>query len=201
MVERFDEVVAARRQTEAALYRIYRHRFVVNGRKNVVERNVDIVVEVVLKYRKVGIFAFEIHVEELSHIAQSHVVHDVAEVVGHFGDGIVEQHGNVYAAHLAGNADPVVGDQLVDGEGIGILRVVYDLLHKIEYGHLVDGAFVVEDVRTQRALKLPDADESTRREDRAHNGHDQQHHTHDHAYDEIQSLHCLPRCVRNRRSS
>ena len=50
----------------------------------------------------------ENHFEELAHIAEGHVVDDIAEMIRDFGNGIIEKHGDVDPADFGGNFQSVL---------------------------------------------------------------------------------------------
>lgn len=159
------------------------HIFVVYGAQYVVQCDVDVVVEVFVDDGK--FVASEIHFEEFAHVAQSHIVDDVAEMVGHFLHGVVEQHGNVNAADFLGDFQTVILTEFVYGQSVEILQVADERLNEFEHGHFVDVVFVVENVRAHRVFKLTDADETARGENHADDGDHEQDHTHYHTDNEI----------------
>ena len=184
-----DEVVFAERETEVALDGVDGHLLVVDGGEDVVEGDVHLFVKVVLQHAKVGIFRLEIHVEELAHVAQGHIVDDVAEMVGDFQQGIAEEGSDVDAADLRGDLQPVIGPELLDGELVHILQVADEGLHELEDGLVVDVALVVKDVGAEGVLDLPHADQRAGGEHRAHHGDHEEYHAHDHTDDKIQCFH------------
>ena len=183
MAQGRDEVVFSEGKPEVLPDGVDGHIFVVYGAQYVVQCDVDVVVEVFVDDGK--FVASEIHFEEFAHVAQRHIVDDVAEMVGHFLHGVVEQHGNVNAADFLGDFQTVILTEFVYGQSVEILQVADERLNEFEHGHFVDVVFVVENVRAQRVFKLTDADETARGENHADDGDYEQDHTHYHTDNEI----------------
>ena len=189
MAEGIHYLVGAEGEPEISAYGVDAEGLVIYRRKEVVESLIHIVVQIFLQDAEVGIFRLEVHVEELAHIAEGHVVDDVSEVVGHFGYRVVEDGGDVDPADLGGDLEPVVRLQLVDGETVHILQVVDDGLHKFQDGLVIDRTLVFQDVGAQGALDLPDAHQSACGDDRAHDGDDEQYHAYDKPDDKVECSH------------